>query len=208
MVLQALHPEALFCDVFVNNPPHPGLNGLTRSAMCFRGRIRWEPAGRIESHCCLVVSSDFTSSLRHGNAPDQYPLLAQLSLCVMLGAHFEEKVHELLQWLGLAGHDKADNVHEQAGLWVAIKHYGEHPLLCRLSDGGFEGGAAAIAGAHHGLDLLLIAALLERLLELILGRNVGGIVLVYLSPSVSSAELPTARWSVPGYMNSPGRSPF
>jgi hypothetical protein len=67
-------------------------------------------------------------------------------------------------------------------LGVAIKHYREDSLLCRLSDGGLEGGAAAIAGAHHGLDLLLIAALLERLLELILGRNVGGIVLVYLSP--------------------------
>lgn len=126
----------------------------------------------------------------------------------MLGAHFEEKVHELLQWLGLAGHDKSDDVHEQTGLWVAIKHYGENPLLCRLSDGGLEGGATAIVRAHHGLDLLLVAAFLERLLELILGWNVGGIVLVYLFPSVSSAQLPTARCSIPGCMNSPGKSPY
>lgn len=80
--------------------------------MCFRGHIRWEPASRIESHCYTAVSDISLISLRCDHAPDQYPLLAQLSLCVVFGAHFEEKVHELLQWLGLAGHNKSDDVHE------------------------------------------------------------------------------------------------
>jgi hypothetical protein len=43
---------------------------------------------------------------------------------------------------------------------------------------------------HHGLNLLLVVALLQSLLELILGGNVGGIVLVYLSPQ-------SAPWSSP-----------
>lgn len=52
-----------------------------------------------------------------------------------------------------------------------------------------KGGAVAIARAHHGLDLLLIATLLEGSLELILGGNIGCIVLVHLLRSVSFAQL-------------------
>jgi hypothetical protein len=62
-------------------------------------------------------------------SPDQDPLLPQLSLCVMLGTDFEEEVHELLQRLRLARHDESNDVHEQTGLRVAIKHYGENLLL-------------------------------------------------------------------------------
>lgn len=73
--------------------------------------------------------------------PDQYPLLAQLALGVVLGAHFEEEVHKLLQRLGLAGHDKSDNVHEQASLGVAIEHNREDLLLqsCQMSTGSKAG---------------------------------------------------------------------
>lgn len=61
-----------------------------------------------------------------------------------------------------------------------------------MLDGQRElGGAVAIARAHHGLDLLLIAALFQSRLELILGWNVGRIVLVHLLRSVSISELQT-----------------
>jgi hypothetical protein len=40
--------------------------------------------------------------------------------------------------------------------------------------------------AHHGLNLLLVVALLQSLLQLILRRDIGRIVLVDLSPAVSS----------------------
>lgn len=53
-----------------------------------------------------------------------------------------------------------------------------------------RGGAVAMTITHHGLDLLLVIALLESLLKLILGGHVGGIVLVYLS-------LQSAPWSSP-----------
>jgi hypothetical protein len=43
-----------------------------------------------------------------------------------------------------------------------------------------------MAGTHHGLNLLLIAAFLQSLLELVLGGDVGGIVLVNLFRAVSS----------------------
>lgn len=49
-----------------------------------------------------------------------------------------------------------------------------------------RGGAVAMAAAYHGLDLLLIVALLQSLLELVLGWHVGRIVLVDLLPAVSS----------------------
>lgn len=62
-------------------------------------------------------------------APDQYPLLAELALGVVLGADLEEEVHELLEGLGLAGHDEAYYVHEQAFLGVAVEHDGEDLLL-------------------------------------------------------------------------------
>lgn len=58
-----------------------------------------------------------------------------------------------------------------------------------MLDGQLEpGGAVAIAKAHHGLDLVLIAALFQSRLELILGWNVGRIVLVHLLRSVSICE--------------------
>lgn len=76
-------------------------------------------ANMVPCACCCTA----------GHAPDQYPLLAQLALGVVFGAHLEEEVHELLQRLRLARHDKADDVHEQAGLRVAVEHDGENLLL-------------------------------------------------------------------------------
>lgn len=77
-----------------------------------------------------------------------------------------------------------------------------------MSDGRLEaGGAVAIVEAHHGLNLLFVAALLQRLLELILRRNVGGIVLVYLVPAVSLLAVPAARCSIPDCTSSRERSP-
>ena len=61
--------------------------------------------------------------------PNQYPLLTQLALSIVLGADLEEEVHEFLQGLRLAGHDESDNVHEEAWLRVAIEHDGEDLLL-------------------------------------------------------------------------------
>jgi hypothetical protein len=62
-----------------------------------------------------------------------------------------------------------------------------------LSDGQLERAGQPQWQAYHGLDLLLIVALLQSLLELILSGNVGGIVLVYLLPFVSTLELPLHR---------------
>lgn len=67
----------------------------------------------------------------HGkmHLPNQYPLLTQLALRIVLGADLEEEVHEFLQGLRLARHDESDNVHEEACLRVAIEHDGEDLLL-------------------------------------------------------------------------------
>ena len=47
-----------------------------------------------------------------------------------------------------------------------------------------------MGGAHHSLDLVFIAALLQSLLQLVLRRSVGSIVLVHLVViSVSSPKL-------------------
>jgi hypothetical protein len=54
-----------------------------------------------------------------------------------------------------------------------------------------HGGATAIGISHHGLNLLLIAALLQSILQLRLRWDVGGIVLVHLLLSVSSLTLLT-----------------
>jgi hypothetical protein len=96
--------------------------------MCYPVRIRWVPASRIESHCCHRQSI-FLHRISSIDAPDQDPFLPQLALGVVFRAHFEEEVHELLQRLRLAGHDESDDVHEEAGLRVAIEHYREDLLL-------------------------------------------------------------------------------
>jgi hypothetical protein len=65
-----------------------------------------------------------------------------------------------------------------------------------------------MAGAHHGFNLLLVAALLQGLLELILGRNVGRIVLVYLWSAVSSRTSPSvARYRIQDCTSSREMSP-
>jgi hypothetical protein len=69
------------------------------------------------------------NSLPLRDVPDQDPFLPQLALSVVFRTYFEEEVHKLLQRLRLAGHDESDDVHEEAGLRVAIKHYREDPLL-------------------------------------------------------------------------------
>jgi hypothetical protein len=51
---------------------------------------------------------------------------------------------------------------------------------------------SAVLQTHHCLDLLLVAALLQRRLQLVLRGHVGRIVLVHLSP-VSSQSSPTMR---------------
>jgi hypothetical protein len=63
------------------------------------------------------------------DAPDQNPFLAQLALGIVFRAYFEEEVHELLKRLRFAGHDESDDVHEEAGLRVAIEHDREDLLL-------------------------------------------------------------------------------
>jgi hypothetical protein len=62
-------------------------------------------------------------------APDQYPFLPQLALRIVLRAHLKKKVHQLLELLRLGGHDESYDVHEEAGLGVAVEHDGEDLLL-------------------------------------------------------------------------------
>ena len=61
--------------------------------------------------------------------PDQDPLLPQLALSIVLRAHLEEEVHELLERLRFAGHDESYYVHEEARLGVAVEHDGQDLLL-------------------------------------------------------------------------------
>lgn len=98
--------------------------------MCFLGRIHWVLASRIESHCFALSASHHSTAPHCVDAPDQDPFLPELALGIVLGADLEEEVHELLQWLRLAGHDESNNVHEKAGLRVSIEHNGEDPFLC------------------------------------------------------------------------------
>jgi hypothetical protein len=66
-----------------------------------------------------------------------------------------------------------------------------------------------MAWAHHSFNLLLVASLLQGLLEFILRRNVGCIVLVYLWPAVSSLTSPNAaRYRIPDCTSSRERSPW
>jgi hypothetical protein len=97
--------------------------------MCFLGRIRLAPGGRIGWHCCPVVNKSTFDIQGHGDAPNQDPFLPQLPLCVVLRTYFEEEIHEFLQRFRLAGHYETNNVHEKATLGVAIEHYGEDLLL-------------------------------------------------------------------------------
>jgi len=62
-------------------------------------------------------------------APHQYPFLSQLALRIVLRAHLKEEVHQLLELLRLGGHDKSYDVHEEAGLRVAVEHDREDLLL-------------------------------------------------------------------------------
>lgn len=61
--------------------------------------------------------------------PDQDPLLPQLALSIVLRAHLEEEVHELLEGLRLAGHDESYYVHEKTGLCITVQHDGQDLLL-------------------------------------------------------------------------------
>lgn len=89
-----------------------------------RGGNAIHEAQRVSSHVFIGRLQVETDSIA-----DQYPLLAQFSLSVVLGADLEEEVHEFLQRLRLGWHDEAYYVHEQTGLGVSIEHDGEDFLL-------------------------------------------------------------------------------
>ena len=123
----------------------------------------------------------------------------------MFWADFQEQVHEFLEGLRLARHDESYYVHEEAGLGVAVEHYREDPFLCDGQDLLSRGRTRRREGigAYHGLNLLLIRALLKSLLELILRGNIGSVVLVDLfTPAVSFRAPKNARWCVPDCMSS------
>src|SRR4051812_26425607 len=92
-------------------------------------RIHWAPAGRNGSHCFLYVRYCRTERYVYIYAPDQYPLLSELALRIVLRAYLQEEIHEFLQRLRLARHDESYYVHEEAGFGVAVQHYGEDLLL-------------------------------------------------------------------------------
>jgi hypothetical protein len=91
-------------------------------------------AERIASHIfvgCLQIEPDgiATPVLEHVvltsfrvYAPHQYPFLPQLALRIVLRAHLQEEIHQFLKWLRLGGHDESYDVHEEAGLRVAVEH--------------------------------------------------------------------------------------
>jgi hypothetical protein len=58
-----------------------------------------------------------------------------------------------------------------------------------LLAGACKAGHADGRGAYHGLNLLLVRALLQRVLEVILRRDVGGVVLVDLLTARQRGEL-------------------
>jgi hypothetical protein len=67
---------------------------------------------------------------------------------------------------------------------------------------------SAMARAHHSLNLLLIIALFQSVLELVLGRDIGGIVLVYLlSGQLPVASPSTATYCIQDCTSSRGMSP-
>lgn len=105
-----------------------------------------------------MTSSSSSGSSSCRCVPDQDHLLLELAASVELGTDLVIEVEELLERLGLGGHDESDDVHEQLGHWIAVQHDCENRF--------------------HGLDLALVGALLKLCPQLGHGGDVGGIVLV------------------------------
>ena len=78
---------------------------------------------------------------------------------IQLGTYLVVEVQQLLQRLGLGGHDESDDMHEQLGHRVAVEHDGQDPL--------------------HGLDLALVGALLQLGAQVRERGNIGRVVLVH-----------------------------
>lgn len=90
--------------------------------------------------------------------PDQDHLLLELPACVELRTDFVIEVEQLLERFGLGGHDETNDVHQKLRHGIAVEHDGENAL--------------------HGLDLAFVGPLLQLVLEIDLGRDIGRIVLV------------------------------
>lgn len=89
------------------------------------------------------------------NLPDENHLLLELA-GIVLGADLIVEIEQLLEGLRLGRHDEADDVHQEGRHGVAVEHDGQDAL--------------------HGLDLAIVGALLQLVLEIVDGGDIGGIV--------------------------------